>query len=243
MQSVLGRGRLWLVLLAMFFISTVQGAEHHLSLVTAALPPLGPTAGEEGFLKRIAEEGFSRIGYQVDVTVLPGERALINANDGIDDGDIYRAPGFEAAYPNLVQVPESIGVMEFMAYSKDLDIPNINWNSLNNYVVAYATGWKIYDRMVHAREVTKVRSINELFPLLEMGRADLVLMDRWQGRYLARQQGVEAKLQEPALARVDMYMYLNKRHADLIPKLVAALKAMKKDGSYQRIFDATLKHY
>jgi len=231
----------WPVLLVMLLFGSVQAAEHHLSLVTAALPPLGSSADQEGFLQRMTDACFARIGYNVDITVLPGERALINANKGLDDGDAYRAPGFEAAYPNLVQVPEPIGVMEFMAYSKDLDIPNINWKSLKPYVVAYATGWKIYDRMVHAREVTKVRSINELFPLLEKGRADVVLMDRWQGSYLARQQGVKAKLLEPALARVDMYMYLNKQHEKLIPKLVAALKSMKKDGSYQHIFDETLK--
>lgn len=242
MQSVPGCGKWWFVLLTILVMSTARGAEHQLSLVTAALPPLGPSAGDEGYLVRIAEESFSRIGYNVDVSILPAERALINANNGIDDGDMYRAPGFENAYPNLVQVPEPIGVMEFMAYSKDLVIPDMNWKSLNKYVVAYATGWKIYDRMVHARDVTKVRSINELFPLLEMNRAELVLMDRWQGSYLAEQQGVRAKLMEPALARVDMYMYLNKRYEDLIPKLTAALKAMKKDGSFQRIFNASLKH-
>jgi ABC-type amino acid transport substrate-binding protein len=36
-------------------------------------------------------------------------------------------------------------------------------------------------------------------------------------------------------------MYLHKKHADLVPKVSEALVRLKKNGSYQRIFDATLK--
>jgi polar amino acid transport system substrate-binding protein len=231
------------VLVVTLAITSAQAAEPRLSMVTAARAPLGPSAEQPGFLQQLAKEAFSRIGYGIEITVLPGERALINVNRGIDDGDLYRAPGFEPDYPNLVQVPESIGTMEFMAYSKSREIHDLSWESLQPFVVAYATGWKIYDRMVKAREVTKVRSIGELFPLLEMGRADLVLLDRWQGSYLARQQGVEVKLLEPPLAKVKMYMYLNKQYQSLVPRLTAALKAMKEDGTYRRIFNTYLKPY
>lgn len=235
--------RSWIVLSLLLFTFTAHAEQKQLSLVTAALPPLGPSESHRGFLEGIAQEAFSRIGYQVKVTVLPGERALINVNTGIDDGDMFRAPGFEAAYPNLVQVPESIGIMEFMAYTNRPDIKTVTWDSLYKYVVAYAVGWKIYDRMVKAREVTRVRSINELFPLLQKGRADLVLLDRWQGSYLAQHQGVRFTRLEPPLAKVKMFMYLNKKYRDLIPGLVGALRSMKQDGSYQRIADATLKPY
>lgn len=235
--------KIWLAAVTLFISVSLQAAEHHLSLVTAAQPPLGSSADTKGFLERLAKECFSRIGYEVEVNVLPGERALINANTGVDDGDLYRAPGFEKTYPNLIKVPETIGVMEFMAYSQNIGNPKMDWNALRPYIVAFATGWKIYDRNVKAKEVTKVRSINELFPLLQMGRADLVLMDRWQGSYLARKQGIMAHRLEPPLARVDMYMYLNKHHEKLIPRLVSAIREMKKDGTYQRIFAATLKKY
>lgn len=36
-------------------------------------------------------------------------------------------------------------------------------------------------------------------------------------------------------------MYLNKKHAALVPKLAQALADMKADGSYQKLFDMTLK--
>ena len=48
------------------------------------------------------------------------------------------------------------------------------------------------------------------------------------------------KVHEPPLASVDMYMYMHKEHAHLVPKLAQALKDMKADGTYRKIFDEIL---
>ena len=215
-------------------------ASEKLVLVTAALPPLGSAPGQQGFLEQMAREAFRRIGRSVEVSTLPGERALINADSGLEDGDLYRAPGFEKEYPNLIRVPEKMGDMEFMAYAKRPDIQLHAWSDLQPYVVAYATGWKIYDRMVKAREVTKVRAIDDLFPLLANDRADVILIDRWQGLWAARAQGYNPRAIEPPLARAEMFMYLHKRHAAIVPELARALADMKADGTYRKISDATL---
>jgi len=45
----------------------------------------------------------------------------------------------------------------------------------------------------------------------------------------------------PPLARVEMFIYLNKKHAALVPKAAQALVEMKTDGSYQKLYDAYLK--
>jgi polar amino acid transport system substrate-binding protein len=230
-----------IITIGILWLCNAYASDSHLSLVTAALPPLGSTPQQQGFLEQISREAFGRIGYSVEVHSLPGERALINVNSGIDDGDLYRAPGFESAYPNLIQVPEKIGVMDFMAYTKDLQIENLSWQDLEPHVVAYANGWKIYERKVKASEITVVRSINELIPLLENSRAEIILMDRWQGLYVIQQQNARIKLLQPPLAQVDMYMYLNKRHKDLVSMLARAIRDMKQDGTYQKIYDNVFK--
>jgi polar amino acid transport system substrate-binding protein len=38
-------------------------------------------------------------------------------------------------------------------------------------------------------------------------------------------------------------MYVNKKHEALVPKLTAAIKSMKEDGTHQRIFNEVLKRY
>jgi polar amino acid transport system substrate-binding protein len=212
-----------------------------LSLTSGGAPPLTATPNHPGFLDELAKAMFKRIGVEVEVTAVPTERSLINVNSGIDDGDLFRVAGVEAEYPNLIRVPEKIMDNEFVAYTKRGDIRIRSWADLKPYSVAYTTGWKIYDRNVKGvRDLVTTPSINGLPPLLDMNRADVILMDRWQGQWVLQQSGHQFMLQEPPLARVEIFTYLNKKHAALVPRLAQALKDMKADGSYQKIYDATL---
>lgn len=217
-----------------------QGSK--LSLTTGALPPLTASANHPGFLNLLAREAFRRVGVEVEVTAVPTERSLINVNSGLDDGDIFRVAGVEAAYPNVIRIPEKTIDNDFIAYSRIPGIQIRNWADLQAYSVAYATGWKPYERNVkNVKELTTTSSIHELFPLLEKGRADIILMDRWQGQWVVQQMGYQLKPLEPPLARFEMFMYLNKKHAALVPKVAQALRDMKVDGSYKKIYDTTLK--
>jgi polar amino acid transport system substrate-binding protein len=240
------RGRVLAILAALAVSYTVGAAgkpDDKLHLTTVALPPLGSTAEAPGFLEQVAREAFRRVGRDVDVATLPGDRALLNADSGLDDGDLMRAPGFEQAYPNLRRVPEKMGVMDFMAYTNRPDIHIREWGDLAPYTVGYTAGWKIYERKVAAREITTTRSIDGLFPLLVMKRVDVALIDRWQGLRAARMHGGKFRLLEPPLATSNMFMYLHKKHAAMIPAVARALAGMKADGTYQKIFNATLRPY
>jgi polar amino acid transport system substrate-binding protein len=42
---------------------------------------------------------------------------------------------------------------------------------------------------------------------------------------------------------VKLYLYFHKKHTPLIPRVAAALRAMKRDGSYQEIYNRALRHY
>ena len=54
---------------------------------------------------------------------------------------------------------------------------------------------------------------------------------------------MKAHLIQPPLAQREMFMYLHKKHKALVNKAAQALSSMKRDGSYQRIFDQTLGIY
>src|SRR3989344_512852 len=68
-------------------------------------PPLTNTQGT-GFIDQLLQEIARRAGVRVRLVVLPAERGLINANAGIEDGDLNRIAGLEHTYPNLMRVPE-----------------------------------------------------------------------------------------------------------------------------------------
>ncbi len=87
-----------------------------------------------------------------------------------------------------------------------------------------------------ARVVHKLDKAEQLFQMLAAGRIDLALYTLADGLALVRQLGLSgiAPLM-PALRDVDMFLYLHQRHQNLVPRLAAALREMKTDGSHQRI--------
>lgn len=233
-------------LLAMAFGAVAPGlalaARPSLTLATGTLPPMTSAPGRIGFLDALMPEVFGRIGLDVTLMALPFERSLINANAGIEDGDPFRAPGFEKDYPDLLQVPERVMDLDFVAYATRADVQVREWSDLARYSVGHVTGWKIFERNVKtAKNVTTVRGLDRLFPLLASGRVDVVLVDRWQGLWLASEAGLPAKALNPPLARVPMFTYLHRKHAALVNPVAAALAQVKRDGTWQRLYDQILR--
>ena len=66
---------------------------------------------------------------------------------------------------------------------------------------------------------------------------DVIIFDRWGGGHYLREFGLsDVFAVEPPLAARDMYLYLNREHQALVPHLEQALRSIKADGTYERIF-------
>ena len=75
--------------------------------------------------------------------------------------------------------------------------------------------------------------------MLEHGRIDLALYTLADGSAQVRKLGLQGVVAlSPTLKDVDMYLYLHRKHAALVPKIASALRDMKADGSHQRILGA-----
>lgn len=216
-------------------------AQETLVLNTAFTPPLANNA-QTGFLNIVIGEALNRIGYDMEAVRLPAERALINANAGIDDGDLSRIAGLQKIYPNLIQVPEAVLDVEFVVFTMDAEFSSQGWQSLKPYSVAYITGWKILERnIMETAKLTRVKNAEQLFTMLVKKRVDVIIYTRWSGLGYIEEHNLHGiKILEPALDRQSMYVYLHKKHRNLVPKLASALRAMKRDGSYQRAYQKIL---
>jgi polar amino acid transport system substrate-binding protein len=215
---------------------------NRLALATGAHPPIVSVPGRPGFAEELVRDALRHIGYELEVVPLPPERALLNANDGVEDGDLFRAAGFERDYPNLVRVPEALIEDEYVAFSTRPDVVVRQWADLDRYAVAYITGYKIFEREVRdVGNVTLVRNGELLVKLLASGRADVILDERWLGLYGARSAGLAVRVQAPPLATVPMFLYLHRRHESLVGRIAAALAETRRDGRWQRLYDQTLK--
>jgi len=220
----------------------VEGKGEALVLATGVGMPYTSTDGKAGFADLLVREMFRRIGREARVVRLPQARALANANAGIEDGDVGRAPGIEAEYPNLRRVPESILRMQLVAWVTRPEIKVRGLEDFKTYAVGYVIGLKYYERnLKDASEVTRVRRPEQLFQLLAAGRIDVALHERWEAAHIVGRDGFRARSLEPGVGSADVYMYLHQRHEVLVPQVARALADMKADGAYQRIYDRTLR--
>lgn len=199
-------------------------------------PPFTTVDGR-GFLDAVAGEAFHRAGARLRLVKLPAERGLLNANAGIEDGDMVRIAGLEAQYPDLVRVPEKLLDWEFAAFGKNAALP-ARWESLRTHRVGHIRGWKLYEQqLAGAPRVVTAEDSAQLFRQLQRDRIEVALYARWQGLSLIRREGLKGvHALEPPLATREMFIYLHKRHAALVPRLVEALRAIKAEGLYDRLY-------
>lgn len=233
----------WLALAGCLGVFSPAQAADKLVLTSGVLAPY-TTPDRKGFLDQLMAAVFREVGVEAELLIYPTatERGMLNANEGVDDGLAMRIAGLEKQYPNLIRVPEEVAVNDFVAITTQHRFSTPNWESLSPYIVTYIIGWKVFEANVpKGKELTLVRDADQLFSLLAKGRADVALYERWQGLAQTRTMGIKVQVMEPPLVRTKMYMYLHKKHAVLVPRVAEALVTLKKNGTYQRIFDATLK--
>lgn len=194
------------------------------------------TKAGDGFFDIIAGEAFRRAGLRLKLVKLPAERALINANAGIEDGDLSRIAGLEKTYPNLLRVPEKLMDMDFVAFSRQATPKEASWTALAPLSVGHIKGWKIFENnLLPSTHKTTADDPEQLFTLLGKSRIEIALYDRWMGTALARQMNVaNVRVVEPPLATREMFIYLHQRHADKIPAITNALRAIKAEGFYTK---------
>jgi len=226
---------LFCILLHLFVMVSSIYAQKPLYIGSAFEPPISRT-DQTGIVDRIVRQAFERIGREALITHLPAERSLLNASQGINDGDLVRVEGLQKGYPDLVQVHEKLIDFEFVAFSKDSQINIDDWNDLSLYSVGIVRGWKILEEKSAHSLLTQVDSLELLFALLEKGRADVVIYERLAGTYAVQRMQLAGvyQLEEP-LEIQPMYLYLHRGHGDLVEPLVSALREMKQDGTYARI--------
>lgn len=207
-------------------------------------PPLSKH-DQTGFYDQILIEAFQRVKQPVQITHLPTERSITNANSGISDGEFPRISGLDRLYPNLHKVPEKIVDFEFVAFTWRIDIQLTDWNSCKPYNIAIVRGWKILEaNLADAKSLVRVKNQKLLFSHLEKRRADIVVYSRFEGHEMIKRLGLKSiRVLEPPLATREMFLYLNKKHLSMVPVIAKQLQRMKHDGTYDRILKKTLGSY
>lgn len=186
--------------------------------------------------EQIMREAYRRLGISLVLHRLPGERTLVQANEGKMDGELYRKLGMEREYPNLVIIPVALQTYEIVIFSRGTSFVVNGWESLRPYTLGFVRGIKIVQENTHGMKIEAVTTMPQAFEKMMMGRTDLVLGNRISGMAVIKALNLDGiTVLEPPLASFPVYHYVHKKHEALVPELTRVLRQMQADKTIERL--------
>lgn len=189
----------------------------------------------------VLAEAYDRLGIKITIKELPGLRALIYANEGLTDGELFRAKGIENEYKNLIRIQVPINIVESVVVTKSLFFNVYGWKSIKQYRIGIQSGITFIESRISSIEglkVIRVKNSSQLLRMLENDRIDIVVAPRISALLsLADLKSKTITILEPPLEVMPLFHYLNKKHQSLVPELENVLQKMEDEGEIQRIRD------
>jgi len=244
--------RLWCGLLLTCLVPMsipMAGAQ---TLVLAAAESI-PTAyfdngKQTGLLVDVIEEVFKRSRYRVDIRIMPWARCIIEAKDGTIDGifSIYLTPERQEflSYADEVLITQ---VQAFFVRKDSAIIFDGDLNKLSKLRIGIVNQTSYGPRLDSAlknglfKTVDTAHSAASNVKKLLHERVDVIPSYRHVVLDTARTLGVAGDIKElaPAIEAIPSYLaFSNKRnYTKVIGAFNRALRAMKKDGTYDAIFN------
>ncbi len=188
----------------------------------------------------IYKEIFRRLNINLTFEHYPFKRASKEVNSGRADGEPSRIRSYGASYPNLVRVDEPIYYMIVAAYKANPSIPVLNgWKDLKNtdYRVEYPRGMKICEinlsKVVKSERLSTITKTSQGLQKLAIGRIDIYIDDEASIAPVLNNKKFELKGKihtAGIMQKTPLYMYIHKKHKNLIPKLEASIRDLKSEG-------------
>ncbi|WP_338669217.1 substrate-binding periplasmic protein [Pseudodesulfovibrio methanolicus] len=177
------------------------------------------------------EAVYGRAGLAVEFVPLPQKRSLVQAVDGVIDGDVGRIPGLERKFPTLVRVDVKLMDLVGVAYViKGQRIGDYRPELLATLRAGAVRGVLWAEKIMDGRRLEQVNTYETLFGMLLAGRIDLALGSRRSAEDVFRTNRARyARIRElePPVYHVPFYHYVNIRNADIVPRLEKALRELR----------------
>ena len=199
-----------------------------------------PTMAFFSDLSTIYKEAFNRMGYEFKLISQPGERAMIDANQGIVDGEAGRIKNIDRKrYANLIRVPYPIVTIKDGAYAIDESIKIEGWESLvgKPYKVGLLKGIKSVEQKlplyVDEAHIVTLSSVVQCLKMLQARRIDVFIVGTQVEDTAYMKSGDYKEVKRVGIVESkELYPWLNQRHKNLIQPLAETLKSMKSEGRF-----------
>lgn len=226
----------WIIVFLCMFASPAFAA-NSLLFATHARPPVSD------YLREVLSEAFAPMGIEISLREMSGDRVIQMVNRGEADGDSSRFRRFRsisnkaAENYRLVEAP-IVHVRLAMVTHEDTAVEEPSWESVNQGNVVFLRGSKRIRKNVEPENRNEVERVEKALELLSSDRFRSAVVFHSQAQRVFRDNPVLADslvLHEKPLESFNLYPYLHKKHAALIPGLEASLKTLRENGTMARI--------
>jgi len=174
-------------------------------------------------------KAFTALGYQVNFAFYPGVRSLIMSNTGQVDGELIREVNIDKKYTNLRPLSLHITIHPALYGRKDNTLPSGKTPALKTVAITRGGVLSAVDIPVDMKtlKIVKISGIQQGINLVISGRVDSLLMSQELFNYLATLQPIlttQLVKLSPAIAPLNLYTYLHKKHEHLIPDVQEQLR-------------------
>jgi len=193
---------------------------------------------------RLLEVAYQRLGLEMRTLVAPSRRALMMADNGKLDGDLFRIESVAAEYPNLTQVDYPLLEGGLFAVVRDPNAQTMPEPGDQPLKVAVRRGVIIAEQtaVTLGMEPLHTESYEQMHQLLERGRVELALVSDIEGLSPLTSDNWNqfTVLPEPVI-RFKLYHYVNRRHGNLARELARVLAELEREGVKDDIRERTLE--
>lgn len=225
-----------------------------LAFSSVAAPPTITLTGGEKFLDssygrwlgKVYKEAFRRLGYDFVLVGYPSQRAILMGDRGEVDGQVERGYDFNVEHPNLIRVEEPTNKVAYSAFAVRLGLKLQGWESMRGkpYRVVSRRGiGKTVERlslMVPKEQLVYVESPEQALQMLVLSRADIYI----DYEPLVEETLLGLRKSEPKtfgdiykageMDYTTHHAFLHFRHAELAKQLAVVLRAMKREGLFEK---------
>lgn len=204
-----------------------------------ATTPISPSESDvfADKLRGIVRALFEQQGIEVRIVELPVRRLRRFAEGGQFDGIFPATFDGVGSMSTLLPVMEPLWQAEFVAGYVNEGVVIRSWSDLSTYRVAYPLGWAIIENQVSYDDGwVAMPNLEKLTRVLREGRVDAILhVRRMLEEHNQMHQQPKPVLLSQTLAIVDTHIFLQKRHAAIVPPLHAGLRQMKATGRFNTL--------
>lgn len=184
----------------------------------------------------IISEAYRRLKIPFKVVKLPPVRSLKMSNSGQFDGELARVKVDPIAYPNLIQVPVAIDLIDATVFSKSVDFKVDGWDSLKPYRIGIRRGVKFTQRGTQGMNVVVGNENAQLLKMLDKGRVDIIVLNKHNAIAAIEQLNLSnIQMLKPSVHYLEVFHYLHKKNLHLLPALTHELQQMESSGEIEAI--------